>query len=132
MPKNAKKKKNNKNRHTVVEQRKLVEANLESQVYGILEKTLGSRYFTVNCMDNVVRRCRVRNKRMKVKDGDICIIALRDFDENNADIIYKYNDDEVRILQKEGIIPTDNSIGYKSTMDADTDTIEDSFIFEDL
>lgn len=130
MPKNAKKKKNNKNKDTVVEKRKLVEADLDGQVYGILGKALGSRYFTVNCVDNVVRRCRVRKKRMKVKEGDICIIALRNFDENNADIIYKYDDDEVRILQKDGILPPPDSIGYKCAMEKEVD--EDTFVFEDI
>ena len=42
MPK-KKKGKNKKNSHVNVEKRKLLEADLDGQVYGILDKALGSR-----------------------------------------------------------------------------------------
>ena len=64
---------------------------MNGQVYGIIEKTLGDRFFTVNCLDNIKRRCKVRQKRIKVKDGDCVIVSLRDYDDGNGDIIYKYD-----------------------------------------
>jgi translation initiation factor 1A len=130
MPKKKKAGKNAKNASINVEKRQLVEADLDGQVYGILEKALGNRFFTVKCLDSVIRRCKVRKKRMKVKEGDCVIIALRDFDDNNADIIYKYDSDEVRQLQKSGILP---SVDFISTNKDESDEMDDDgFDFEDI
>ena len=129
MPKKAKAKKNSKNNNITVEKRKLIEAEIEGQVYGIAEKALGARFFTVNCVDNISRRCKVRKKRMKVKVGDCCIISLRDFDNNNADIVYRYNTEEVRQLQKDGVLPNSNDFAFKGDDEVDDD---DVFIFEEI
>lgn len=133
MPKNQKAKKNTKSNNVNSEKRKLLEADLEGQVYGIIEKALGDRFFTVNCLDNMKRRCRVRQKRMKVGDGDCVVVSLRNYDDNNADIIYKYDASEVRQLQKEGILPGSDVIGVfnDENKDAVVDE-EEGFVFEDI
>ncbi len=128
MPKNKKKGKNAKCKGDVVK-RKLIEADLDGQVYGILEKALGSRFFTVNCLDNTKRRCKVRKKRLRCKEGDCVIISLRDFDDENADVIYRYGSDEVRQLQKMGVIPGNDVIGIFKDDEVDE---EAGFVFEDI
>ena len=77
MPKKVKARKNAKNKPNE-EKRNLIEADLDNQVYGTIEKALGSRFFEVNCLDNKKRRCKVRKKRMKVKVNDTVIISLRE------------------------------------------------------
>lgn len=129
MPKKQKAGKNKKSSSVNVEKRKLIEADLDGQVYGIIEKALGDRYFTVNCLDNMKRRCRVRQKRIKVKEGDCVIVALRDFDDHNADIIYKYDSVEVRQLQKDGILPDSEVIG---AFNDEKENDDDGFLFEDI
>lgn len=130
MPKKKKCGKNTKSKGSNIEKRKLIEADLDGQVYGIIEKALGDRFFTVNCLDNTIRRCRVRSKRMRIKTGECVIIALRDFDEFNADIIYRYDADETRQLQRMCVIPGADIIG---AFDKDTTEPEDDgFIFEDI
>ena len=131
MPKKQKAGKNKKNINDHVEKRKLLEADLDGQVYGILEKALGNRFFDVNCMDNKKRRCKVRQKRLKVKQGDCVIVSLRMFDDNNADIIYKYDAEEVRTLQKMGILPSSDVIGIINDDDL-LDQTMGGFSFEDL
>ena len=131
MPKNKKKGKNAKSKGANIEKRKLVEADLDGQVYGILEKALGSRFFTVNCLDNTKRRCKVRKKRMRCSEGDCVIISLRDFDDENADVIYKYDADEVRQLQKMGVLPDANVIGAFKDEDGEAEE-DDGFVFEDI
>ena len=79
--------KNKKSSSVNVEKLKLIEADLDGQVYSIIEKALYDRYFIVNCLDNTKRSCIVRKKRIKVKEGDCVIVVLRDFDDSNADII---------------------------------------------
>jgi initiation factor 1A len=130
MAKNKKCGKNTKSKGDNIEKRKLLEADLDGQVYGIVETALGSRFFTVNCLDSVTRRCRVRSKRMRINKGDCIIVALRDFDEANGDIIHKYDSEEVRKLQRNGIIPNSDVIGV--IKDEDEVEEEDAFVFEDI
>jgi initiation factor 1A len=128
MPKKKKCGKNTKSKGSNVEKRKLVEADLDGQVYGFLEKALGDRFFTVNCTDNTIRRCKVRQKRMKCVVGHCVIISLRNFDDNNGDIIYKYDEEEVRLLRKAGILPSVEAMGT-TIVDEEED---DGFDFENI
>lgn len=130
MPKKKKAAKNSKNNTGLTEKRKLIEADLDGQVYGILEKALGNRFFDVKCMDGKTRRCKVRNKRMKVKQDDCVIVSLREFDDKNGDIIYRYDSEEVRQLQKIGALPGADVIG--SFNDDDNSETENTFCFEDI
>jgi len=107
MPKKKKAGKNTKSFGVATEKRKLIEADVDGQVYGILEKALGCGFFEVNCLDDVKRRCKARSKRLKVNSGDYVIVSIREFDDKTSDIIYKYEDDEVRKLQNLGILPSD-------------------------
>ena len=125
MPKKKKACKNTKNKNINVEKRSLVEADLGTQIYGVIDKALGSRFFDVSCLDNKTRRCKVRKKRMKVKTSDVVIVSLRDFDDNNADIIYRYDSDEVRQLQKMGVLPSSEFLGNRPEFGSDNDNDEE-------
>ena len=138
MPKKQKAGKNAKNSNSITEKTntKIVEADLYGQVYGMVEKALGDLFFNVNCFDNKIRRCKARykvgRKRIKIAQGDCVIVALRDFDDDNADIIYKYEQSDVRQLQKDGILPKSEVIG-KSNDDGDGCVEEEeAFVFEDI
>ena len=85
----------------------------------------------MNCLDNTKRRCKVRQKRMRCSEGDCVIISLRDFDDENADVIYKYDADEVRQLQKMGVLPDANVIGTFKDEDGEAEE-DDGFVFEDI
>ena len=130
MPNKKKAGKNTKSKNITDEKRNLIEPDLSCQVFGILTKTLGSRFFDVNCLDGKQRRCKVRNKRLRVKQDDVVIISLREFDDKNADIIYRYNSEEVRELQRLGSLPSGESLGIKSH----ENDIEDdcAFDFDDI
>jgi translation initiation factor 1A len=130
MPKKKKAGKNTKSKGVNIEKRSLIEADLDGQVYGFLEKALGSRFFSVNCLDNTTRRCKVRKKRMRCNEGDCVIIALRDFDDENADIIYRYDSDEVRHLKKIGVLP--DSTVVPSGNDDNFEEEDEIFDFEDI
>lgn len=130
MPKKKKAGKNNKNNNGSTEKRKLIEADLDGQVYGILEKVLGNRFFDVQCTDGIMRRCKVRNKRMKVSQGDCVIVSLREFDDKNADIIYRYDSEEIRQLQKMGALPKKETLG--SFKDEENSDSENGFCFDDI
>lgn len=130
MPKKKKVGKNRKTKGNLQEKRTLIEPDLDFQIFGFLEKALGSRFFDVKCLDGQMRRCKVRNKRLKVQTGDVVIISLREFDDKNADIIYRYNSDEVRELQSIGSLPSMETLGIRNEL---KETEEDcAFDFDDI
>ena len=131
MPKKQKARKNTKNKNANAEERKLVEADINGQIYGFVEKALGSCFFTVNCVDGKQRRCKVRNRRMRINIGDCIIVAMREFDDANADIIYKYNAEEVRKLEKSGALPSDMA-NMSTGCNMEDDNFEDVFVFDDI
>ena len=132
MPKKKKAGKNTKSTGNIVEKRKIIEADLDGQVYGIVEKCLGCRFFEVNCLDNTKRRCKARQKRLKVQAGDCVIVSIRAFDDKNADIIYKYDADEVRQLQKSSILPSSDVIATIKDNDNDQYDDDGGFSFENI
>lgn len=130
MPKKKKAGKNTKSKNVIEVKRDLIVPDLNCQVFGILTKILGCRFFDVNCLDGKQRRCKVRSKRLRINQDDVVIVSLRPFDDKNADIIYKYNSEEVRELQRIGSLPNTESLGIK----LDDNKIDDdcAFDFEDI
>lgn len=125
MPKKKKCGKNKSNSGEKSNEKTLL-ADIDGQVYGFIEKALGDRWFDVSCLDNKTRRCRVRSRKIKIKLQDCVIVALRNFDDKTGDIIHKYELHEIRLLQKDGILPmTDYANG-------EIKEEEEVFVFEDI
>lgn len=75
----------------------------KSQEYAQVIKFLGGLNLRAMCFDGKIRLCHIsgRIKRnTRIKTGDIILVALRDFQDDKADIILKYNDDEIRELKR--------------------------------
>lgn len=107
MPNKRRKKRSKNNNENNVKD--VMKADIDGQLYGKVEKLLGSCHFEIMCVDGKARRCKIRGairKRCRIKLGDFVIVSLREFDDNSGDILHKYSSDEVRILQKEGEIPS--------------------------
>lgn len=132
MPKKKKAGKNRKTKGVIQEKRLLVEPDLDGQVFGVLEKALGSRFFEVKCLDGKTRRCKVRNKRMRIKKDDVVIVSIREFDDKNADIIYKYNSDEIRELQSKKSLPSTDILGIQNESNENENDHECVFDFNDI
>ena len=131
MPKKKKAGKNSKNKKGYTQEtRALIEPDMDGQVFGILEKALGNRFFDVNCLDGKTRRCKVRNRRLKVEVGNVTIVSLRDFDDKNADVIYKYLPDEVRELRRLQLLPSLDSFGGEGNNGLDSEEDECAFDFD--
>jgi len=70
------------------------------------------------------RMCHIRGKMRKrvwVNQGDIILIGLRDFQDDKADVILKYNADEARQLKKIGAIPPETNIEEGEKKEGDDD-----------
>ena len=81
----------------------------ENQEYCQVTKLLGNSRTEGQCFDGKTRLCKIRGtlkkKKIWVKNGDIVIVALRDFEDDKCDIIYVYQQKEVKKLMKLGEIP---------------------------
>ena len=69
---------------------------------------LGQGRLEAYCFDGETRLCHIRGKMRKkvwVTAGDIILIGLRDFQDDKADVIHKYNADEARNLKSCGELP---------------------------
>jgi len=80
----------------------------EGQEYAQVTKILGNGRLRCFCFDGKERLCNIRGKlrrKVWINTGDIILLGLRDFQDDKADVIQKYNPDEARRLKAQGHIP---------------------------
>ncbi|CDI98049.1 translation initiation factor eIF 1A [Echinococcus multilocularis] len=80
----------------------------EGQQYAKVERLLGNGRLEAYCFDGVKRLCHIRGKMRKkvwINSGDIILVSLRDYQDQKADVILKYLNDEARTLKSIGEIP---------------------------
>jgi translation initiation factor 1A len=80
----------------------------EGQEYAQVTKILGNGRVRCMCFDGKERLCNIRGKMRRkvwIGTGDIILLGLRDFQDEKADVIQKYNPDEARRLKAQGHIP---------------------------
>lgn len=124
MPKNTKKTKNAKNTH--VASRAFI-TKTEGQEYALVTKMFGNCRMECKCYDNKTRLGIIRNKMRKGKNNkikldDVVIVSLRDFQDNKADIIHVYTQEEIKRLLKLKQIPH-----YKKENETED---QDVFVFD--
>ncbi|KAG6488895.1 eukaryotic translation initiation factor 1A-like [Zingiber officinale] len=69
---------------------------------------LGNDRCEATCIDGLKRLCHIRDKMHKkvwIATGDIILVGLRDYQDDKADIIFKYMPDEARLLKAYGELP---------------------------
>ena len=92
-----------------------LEIKEDGQEYGKISKMLGNGRVEVQCFDNKTRICKIRGKMRKkewVALGDIVLVGLRDYQDDKADVILRYNADEARQLKSIGELPESANIEY--------------------
>ena len=88
--------------------RRLLTLKEEDQEYGQVTKMLGSSRVECMCSDQKKRVCLIRGKmknRVWIRQGDLLLISIRDFEPDKGDVFLKYTNDEYRDLEKMGAIP---------------------------
>lgn len=117
MPKNTKKCANKckKGKNQPKEESELLFKG-EMEEYAKVSKILGDGRFECECVDGVKRIghiCgKLRNKTF-IKNLDLILISLREYEPEKCDIINKYKDYEVTKLKKAGEIPKSWLIPYE-------------------
>jgi len=133
MPKNDKKRKNNHKGQNEKKEKQLLLSDGEEQIYGITEKELGDRRFSVVCQDGKKRMARVRgkmNKRQYVRVGDCVLITVRATDnDDKCDIIHVYDNEQTKILRKSGILLIDKNESGELTTGEQEEEKDEPFDF---
>ena len=104
--------------------------------YAQVTRMLGNGRLEAFCFDGVNRLCHIRGKlrkRVWMGVGDIVLLGLRDFQDQKADIILKYDGDEARQLKSYGELPDTVQInaGAEAMDGAEFGDSDDNFDFAD-
>ncbi|MBE0521782.1 MAG: translation initiation factor eIF-1A [Candidatus Methanoperedenaceae archaeon] len=79
----------------------------EGEVLATVESLLGANKLRVRCMDGVVRLARIPGKikkRVWIREGDVIIVVPWDFQDDKADVIWKYRPPQVNWLERKGYL----------------------------
>nr|6GSM_i Chain i, Eukaryotic translation initiation factor 1A [Saccharomyces cerevisiae S288C] len=85
----------------------------EGQEYAQITKMLGNGRVEASCFDGNKRMAHIRGKLRKkvwMGQGDIILVSLRDFQDDQCDVVHKYNLDEARTLKNQGELPENAKI----------------------
>mmetsp|Transcript_14179 Transcript_14179/g.27320 ORF Transcript_14179/g.27320 Transcript_14179/m.27320 type:complete len:144 (+) Transcript_14179:76-507(+) len=107
----------------------------DGQEYAQVIRMLGNGRLDAQCIDGVKRLCHIRGKMRKkvwVSTGDIILVGLRDFQDEKADVILKYNADEARSLKAYGELPDNIRVNETETFNEEENENDAFFDFEDI
>ncbi|GAO51463.1 hypothetical protein G7K_5563-t1 [Saitoella complicata NRRL Y-17804] len=85
----------------------------DGQEYAQVTKMLGNGRLEAMCFDGERRLAHIRGKLRKkvwINQGDIILLSLREYQDEKADVIQKYNADEARNLKAYGELPENAKI----------------------
>lgn len=140
MPKNKKggsKHKKRKNKDILEStKRKLVKRLGDKDEYAIVRKALGNCRFTVICTNqhnNDKDECKERIahirgklKRVRVRIGDVILVAIRPYQDTKCDIVHIYFPDEIEKLKQQGELDQlDDFASYNNNENSDSEDSDD-------
>ena len=106
----------------------------DGQEYAQITRMLGNGRLEAFCFDGVNRLCHIRGKlrkRVWIGVGDIILLGLREFQDQKADIILKYDGDEARSLKTYGELPDTVQINAGAEMLEGEEFGDDNFDFDE-
>lgn len=96
----------------------------DGQEYAQVIKMLGNGRLEALCFDGEKRLAHIRGKMRKkvwINQGDIILLSLREFQDDKADVIQKYTNDEARNLKAYGELPETTKINETETFGGEDD-----------
>merc|ERR1711988_1282957 len=106
----------------------------DGQEYAQVTRMLGNGRLEAFCFDGVNRLCHIRGKlrkRVWIGVGDIVLLGVREFQDQKADIILKYDGDEARSLKTYGELPDTVQINAGTEMLEGEEFGDDNFDFDE-
>lgn len=83
------------------------------EVIGIIEERVGGNRMLIACTDKVTRNCRVPGRlrrRLWLRPGDVVIVMPWEFDNEKADVLYKYTPTQISWLKKNGYLESEKDV----------------------
>ena len=82
------------------------------EVLGIIEQRLGGNKMMVKCLDGKSRNCRVPGRlkrKLWLRPNDVVLIEPWELDKNKGDVIFKYRDNQIEWLKKNGYLKVEKN-----------------------
>ncbi len=79
----------------------------DSEVFATVESMLGANRVKVRCADGVERTARIpgkMRKRVWIREGDVVLVEPWDWQDEKADVTWRYDNQEAEQLRREGHI----------------------------
>ena len=79
----------------------------DREMFGHVENLLGSNRLKVRCIDGKVRMARIpgkMKKRIWIREGDLVIIVPWEFQDDKADVVWRYTAPQVDWLDRKGYL----------------------------
>jgi len=79
----------------------------DDEVLGIVESMLGANRLKVKCMDGETRTARIpgrMKKRVWINEDDVVIVEPWDWQDEKADVKWRYDSQEADQLRREGYL----------------------------
>jgi translation initiation factor 1A len=79
----------------------------EGETICVVKKMLGGDHLIVLCVDGKERLARIPGKirkKMWMREGDVVLVGIWDFQPDRCDILYRYGNDEIKKLINENIV----------------------------
>jgi translation initiation factor 1A len=77
----------------------------EGEMFGVVQQLHGSDQIKVFCQDGKERMCRIpgkMRKRVWMRQNDLVIVKLWDFQPSKGDIVWRYLGNQVEWLKRKG------------------------------
>ncbi len=75
----------------------------KGEIIGFVEQRVGGNRMIVKCTDGKVRNSRIPGRLRRalwIREGDYVIVLPWEFDNNKADVLFKYNKNSVNVLKR--------------------------------
>ncbi len=86
----------------------------KKEIFAVVNKILGGSRMDVTCEDGKLRMARIpgsKRRRMgRIRIGDLLIVIPWDIQDEKADIIYRYRNNQVKILKRKNVLPKELAI----------------------
>lgn len=77
----------------------------DREMFGLAIQLMGANHIKVACIDGVERICRIPGrlkKKIWIRENDIVLVQLWDFQPSKADIIWRYFGNQSEWLKRKG------------------------------
>ncbi len=77
-------------------------------IFGVIEQAMGGGHLKLFCQDGSIRMGRIRGKlkkRMWMREGDLVILRPWEFQDEKADVLYRYTHIQAQNMIRRGLVP---------------------------